>query len=69
MNPRLHKHALTLTAGRINQSSLTDMHLQSNEPVELEKQPVEVEDVRKITDFLRGIYGNVPQIDRGNSER
>ena len=28
----------------------------TNEPVEFEKQPVEVQDIRKITDHSRGIY-------------
>ena len=30
--------------------------LVTDEPVEFEKQPVEVQDFRKITDHLRGIY-------------
>ena len=31
--------------------------LVTNEPVEFEKQPVEVQDFRRITDHFRGIHG------------
>ena len=34
--------------------------LVTNEPVEFEKWPVEVQDCRKITDHLRGIYRIYP---------
>ena len=34
--------------------------LVSHEPVEFEKQPVEVQDSRKITDLLKGIYRIYP---------
>ena len=36
----------------------------TNEPVEFEKWPVEVEDCRKITDNLRGIYRIYPNLIR-----
>ena len=36
-----------------NQQSVTD------EPVEFEKQPAEIEDFRTITDHFRGIYGRI----------
>ena len=36
--------------------------LVTNEPVEFEKQPVEVEDCSKIIDHFRGIYRMYPNI-------
>ena len=34
--------------------------LVTNEPVEFEKEPVEVDDYRKITDHFRGLYTTYP---------
>ena len=36
--------------------------LVTNEPVEFEKQPVEVQDCRKITDHFRGNYRIYPNL-------
>ena len=36
--------------------------LVTNEPVEFEKQPIEVQDFRKITNYFREIYQIYPQI-------
>ena len=38
-----------------------------NEPVEFEKEPVEVQDFRKITDRFRRMYKNIPQNNKGKS--
>ena len=40
----------------------------TNEPVEFEKQPVEVEDYMKITDHSRGIYRIYPNLTKENRE-
>ena len=40
--------------------------LVTNEPVEFEKQPVKVQDYRKITNHLRGIYGIYPNLVKEN---
>ena len=40
--------------------------LVTNEPVEFEKYPVEVQDCRKITDHSRGIYGIYPDLKKEN---
>ena len=45
-----------------NRQSVTD------EPVEFGKQPVEVQDCRKITDYFRGIYRIIPQFNEGKPE-
>ena len=39
-----------------------------DEPVEFEKQPVEVQECRKISDHFRGIYRIYPNFSRGKSE-
>ena len=39
--------------------------LVTDEAVEFEKYLVEVEDCKKITDHLRGIYTNIPQSNKG----
>ena len=36
--------------------------LVTNEPVEFEEQPVEVQDWRKITNYIRGIYRIYPNL-------
>ena len=41
-------------------------HLVTDEPVEFEKYPVEVQDCRKITDHFRGIYGIYPDLIKEN---
>ena len=41
-------------------------HLVTNEPVEFEKEPVEVQDCRKITDHFRGIYRIYPNLIKEN---
>ena len=41
-------------------------HLVTNEPVEFEKYPVEVEDCRKITDYFRGIHRIYPNLIKEN---
>ena len=38
----------------------------TNEPVEFEKLPVEVQDCRKITDCFRGIYRIFPNLIKEN---
>ena len=40
--------------------------LVTNEPVEFEKKPAEVQDCRKITDHFRGIYGIYPNLIQEN---
>ena len=40
--------------------------LVTNEPVEFEKSPVEVQDCRKITDHFRGIYRIYPNLIKEN---
>jgi hypothetical protein len=45
---------------RENQLLVTD------EPVEFQKQPLEVEDCRKFTDHFRGIYGIHLKLKRKN---
>ena len=40
----------------------------TDEPVELEKSPVEVQDGRKITDHFRGISRTYPNLRKGNPE-
>ena len=40
--------------------------LVTDEPVELEKYPVEVQDCRKITDWFRRIYGIYPNLIKEN---
>ena len=42
--------------------------LVTDEPVEFEKEPVEVEDFRRITDHFRRIYGIHPQINKKKTE-
>jgi len=42
--------------------------LVTNEPVEFEKYPVEVQDCRKITDHFRGIYRIYPNLINGKPE-
>ena len=39
-----------------------NQQLVTNEPVEFEKYPVDVQDCRKITDQFRGIYGIYPNL-------
>ena len=39
--------------------------LVTDEPVEFEKKPVEVQDCRKITGQFKGIYRNIPQFSKG----
>jgi hypothetical protein len=40
--------------------------LVTNAPVEFEKQPVEIQDCRKINDHFRGIYRIYPNLIKGN---
>ena len=40
--------------------------LVTDEPVEFEKQPVEVQDCRKITDYFRRIYRIYPNLIKEN---
>jgi hypothetical protein len=40
--------------------------LVTHEPVEFEKQPVEIQDCRKITDHFRGIYRIYPNLIKEN---
>ena len=42
--------------------------LVTDELVELEKYPVEVQDCRKMTDRFRGIYRIYPQFNKGKPE-
>ena len=42
--------------------------LVTNEPVEFEKSPVEVQDCRKINDYFRGIYRIYPNLIKGKPE-
>ena len=42
--------------------------LVTDEPVEIEKWPVEVQDFREITDHFRGIYRIYPQFNKGKPE-
>ena len=42
--------------------------LVSDEPVEFEKYPVEVQNCRKITDHFKGIYRIYPQFNKGKPE-
>ena len=43
--------------------------LVTDEPVEFEEKPVEVQDCRKITDHFRGIYGLYPILTRERYNR
>ena len=43
-----------------------NQQLVTNEPVEFEKEPVEVQDYRKITDHFRGIYRIYPNLTKEN---
>ena len=43
-----------------------NQQLVTNEPVEFEKEPVEVQDCRKITDHFRGIYRIYPNLMKEN---
>ena len=43
-----------------------NQQLVSDEPVEFEKQPVEVQDCRRITDHFRGIYRIYPNLIKEN---
>ena len=45
-----------------------NQQLVTNEPIEFEKEPVEVQDCRKITDHFGGIYRIYPNLVTGGCE-
>ena len=55
----------TLNSARISMIG-ENRQLVTNEPVDFEKKPVEVEDFRKITDHFRGIYRIYPNLMKEN---
>ena len=42
--------------------------LGTDEPVEFEEKPVEIQDCRKITDHIRGIYRKYPNLVKEKPE-
>ena len=56
----------TLEYPRLGSMIVENWQLVTNEPVDFEKEPVEVRDYRKITNHFRGIYRTFPNLMKEN---
>ena len=61
--PQFHGHSAWLMCEAMTGEN---RQLVTDEPVEFEKKPVEVQDCRKITDHFRGIYRIYPNLTKEN---